>query len=93
MNFMQISSKSDCMVPSYVQSTKKTGGRHREKQGKIKKNTFLFVFLRFFYVFPGFFLVFCRMFHKGRISKNTLQISLTPPKNPSLVDFLCVDPR
>ena len=59
----------------------------------MEKYVFLF-FLGFFFVFPWFFFVFLnRIFHKGRISNNTLQISLTPSKNPSLVDFLCVDPR
>ena len=51
----------------------------------------LIVFV-FFLVFSRFFDGFSLDFYKGRISKNTLQISLTPPKNPSLVDFLCVDP-
>ena len=33
-----------------------------------------------FLVFSEVFLVFLRILHKGRISKNTLQISLTPAK-------------
>ena len=63
-----------------------------KQKGKIRFNLFFFGFSLFFLCFPYFFH---RIFHKGRIAKNTLQISLPPPpnKNHSLVDFLYLDPR
>ena len=57
-----------------------TGVQTEKTTKKKKTNMFLLVLLRFVFAFPWFFLVFHMMFHKGRISKNTPQISLTPKK-------------
>ena len=51
------------------------------KQRKLQTNKDKYAFLRFFLVFSWFFYVFPLIFHKGRISKSTLQISLTPQKS------------
>ena len=56
------------------------------------KNYFFYVFYYVFICFPHDFLCFSFDFCKGRTSKNTLQVALNTPQNPSLTNFLCFDP-
>ena len=74
---------------------KQHGGQNREKLQKDKeKYVFLcfYVFLRFFLVFRWFFIGFSLDLCKGRISKNTLQISLIPAKILPLSIFSVLTP-
>ena len=64
------------------------GGPNRENYKNIRKTTFFYVFfLSLCLFFLGFLLFFYRIFHKGRISKNTWQIFLTHQKILPLTIF------
>ena len=77
--------------PGTYAKTLQQGSQQRKLQKDKEKYVFLSLFLGFSCFFAGF-LCFPLDFCKGRISKNTLQLALNTPKNPSLTNFLCFDP-